>query len=85
MGLSGIRITDFLTGMSAYPDENARKRSAMLWFLAFSPGKSGIRCENTRYVRLETDFRSKETRHVFFFDTSYKMVILVEDTMLMVN
>ena len=43
-----------------------------------------IRCENTRYVRLETDFRSKETPHVFF-DTSYKMVILVEDTMLMVN
>ena len=45
----------------------------MLWFLAFSPGQ--VVAENTRYVRLETDFRSKETRQIFFFDTSYKMAL----------
>ena len=54
-------------------------------FSHFRQVKSGIRCENTRYVRLETDFRSKETRQVFFRHMLQDGSILVEDTMLMVN
>ena len=47
--------------------------------------KSSIRCENSRYVRLETDFRSKETRQFVFRHELQDGSILVEDTMLMVK
>ena len=55
-------------------------------FSYFRQARPDIPCENTRYVRLETDFRSKETRQVFFFGTGYKMAsILVQKSMLNVN
>ena len=50
-------------------------------FSHFRQAKPSVPCENTRYVRLKTDFRSMETRQ-FFFDTGY---ILVEHLMLKVN
>ena len=58
-------------------------------FSHFRQVKSGIRCKNTRYIRLETDFRSKETRQFFssfFFRHELQDgSILVQDPMLMVN
>ena len=54
-------------------------------FSHFRQVESGIRCENTRYVRLEIDFRSKETRQFFFQHKLQDGSILVEDTMLMAN
>ena len=63
-----------------------REKVALCYgFSHFCQVQSGIRCENTRYVRLETDFRSKETRQFFFRHELQNGSILDEDTMLMVN
>ena len=45
-------------------------------FSYFRQARPDIPCENTRYVRLETDFRSKETRQVFFSSRATRWLYL---------
>ena len=70
-------ITQWKTVMSKWLTTFFRR-----WTISF---KSGIPCENTRYVRLETDFRSKETRQGVFRHELQDGSILVQDAMFMVN